>query len=541
MKYPSLGWEKLESDARLKCPTFTMTTVDGYFVERKDEDGLPSENYKSLVGDNKARHLFRKGHVQNIEIATRGTEIFFSAQCIPEMKSDKPYFLRLAVSSDGTGNVMDVLHAECKRCPAGKGPFASCKHVAALFYSLEDFCLLGYNTKEDVACTDELQTWNRPRKRKAEPQLAADIDWKRPRLGTGQANAPTTRAVADRRHPDDRGKTQARVLEVVKESAAQGRLTGMALIVGDQSAVELVRKKQKEKRLWRTKALKKKWEKLKARQVVLDAQKFVAHDHCYFTTPVSCKFDLDVPSLSDLVKESAAKTYYKEHVELSETALMALEGETRGQAKDALWFSERKKRITASLAKTVACRREDTPPDKLVNQIVKRRSVYSVAMAYGIDNEDVARDKYMQIMKTIRPSLSTTKLGLCVSISQPWLAGSPDGAVTDPSEKEEGLLEIKCPFQCTTSTFRKCARKSSFCLRFQKGKLSLRRSHAYYYQMQVQMFVSKKAWCDLCVFSPSELHIERVRYDPDFLLRILPKMQQFYCNSVLPHLSSPDK
>ena len=160
-KYPSLGWEKLESDARLKCPTFTMTTVDRYFVERKDEDGLPSENYKSLVGDNKARRLFRKGHVQNIEIATRGTEIFFSAQCIPEMKSDKPYFLRLAVSSDGTGNVVDVLHAECRRCPAGKGPFASCKHVAALFYSLEDFCLLGYNTKEDVACTDELQTCQR--------------------------------------------------------------------------------------------------------------------------------------------------------------------------------------------------------------------------------------------------------------------------------------------------------------------------------------------------------------------------------------------
>ena len=50
VKYPSLGWEILESDARLKCPTFTMTTVDGYFVERKDEDGLPSENYKSLVG-----------------------------------------------------------------------------------------------------------------------------------------------------------------------------------------------------------------------------------------------------------------------------------------------------------------------------------------------------------------------------------------------------------------------------------------------------------------------------------------------------------
>ena len=92
------------------------------------------------------------------------------------------------------------------------------------------------------------------------------------------------------------------------------------------------------------------------------------------------------------MKESAVKTYYKEHVELSETALTALKGETRGQAKDSLWFSKRKKRITASVAKTVACRREDTPPDKLVNQIVKRRSVYSVAVAASIDNADVARN-----------------------------------------------------------------------------------------------------------------------------------------------------
>ena len=139
-----------------------------------------------------------------------------------------------------------------------------------------------------------------------------------------------------------------------------------------------------------------------------------------------------------------------------------------------------------------------------MNQIVKRRPVYSVAMAYGktmkMSHETSTN---MQIMKTIRPSLSTTKLGLCVSISQPWLAGSPDGAVIDPSEKEEGLLEIKFPFQCTGSTFRKRARKSSFCLRFQKGKLNLRRNHTYYYQMQVQMFVSKKAWSDLCVLSLS--------------------------------------
>ena len=142
-----------------------------------------------------------------------------------------------------------------------------------------------------------------------------------------------------------------------------------------------------------------------------------------------------------------------------------------------MWFSESKKRKTASLAKTVACRREDTPPDKLVNQIVKRRSVYSVAMAYGIDNENVARDKYMQIMKTIRPSLSATKLGLCVSISQPWRAGSPEGAVTDPSRKK-GCWRSNALFSAQHQLSGNVHEKAVSVYCFQKGKLSLRRNHA---------------------------------------------------------------
>jgi len=34
--------------------------------------------------------------------------------------------------------VYDVIGAKC-RCPAGKGPCGSCKHIAAVCYALEEF------------------------------------------------------------------------------------------------------------------------------------------------------------------------------------------------------------------------------------------------------------------------------------------------------------------------------------------------------------------------------------------------------------------
>ena len=71
--------------------------------------------------------------------------------------------------------VDSVLYAECS-CPAGKAPKASCKHLAALMYAFEDFCRHGY-TRDIITCTDELQKWNQPAKRKSEPMKVSEMVW----------------------------------------------------------------------------------------------------------------------------------------------------------------------------------------------------------------------------------------------------------------------------------------------------------------------------------------------------------------------------
>ena len=99
------------------------------------------------------------------------------------MRSSSPYKLKLAVETklvnDGM-EVKSVVFAECMPCPAGKVPRASCKHLAALMIGLEEFSLLGY-TRNIPTCTDELQTWNRPRK-------SQNLAWHRRWTGAGKEN-----------------------------------------------------------------------------------------------------------------------------------------------------------------------------------------------------------------------------------------------------------------------------------------------------------------------------------------------------------------
>ena len=71
-----------------------------------------------------------------------------------------------------------VSSAQCT-CPAGKGPFGSCKHIAALCFALEDFVKMREIILEqgEDACTSVLQRWNQPRKKRLESKKIEDIDF----------------------------------------------------------------------------------------------------------------------------------------------------------------------------------------------------------------------------------------------------------------------------------------------------------------------------------------------------------------------------
>ena len=79
-----------------------------------------------------------------------------------EMKKDCLYKVVLLLDSISGGNTVD---AECG-CQAGKAPHASCKHVGALCYALEEYSHIGKDDHEYLTCIDRLQEWNKPRKKR---------------------------------------------------------------------------------------------------------------------------------------------------------------------------------------------------------------------------------------------------------------------------------------------------------------------------------------------------------------------------------------
>ena len=71
------------------------------------------------------------------------------------------------------------------------------------------------------------------------------------------------------------------------------------------------------------------------------------------------------------------------------------------------------------------------------------------------------------------------------------------------------------------------------------GTLRLKKTHAYFYQVQGQLAVMNLPWCDFVLWTPKELHVERIQADPAFWREVLPKLEKFYDTALLPELASP--
>ena len=145
---------------------FSNSQIITYFVTRTSIDGLPANDLKAI--NNSAQNLFKCDHVQDIKIAN-GKYLYIQTNYIPEMKKNRIYKINLLLDKE----TLDITQTECG-CPAGKGPHASCKHIAALCYALEEFSHFG-KLPGFLTLTEKLQQWNKPRPKKLEIMLLAKL------------------------------------------------------------------------------------------------------------------------------------------------------------------------------------------------------------------------------------------------------------------------------------------------------------------------------------------------------------------------------
>ena len=193
----------------------------------------------------------------------------------------------------------------------------------------------------------------------------------------------------------------------------------------------------------------------------------------------------------------------------------------------------------------VLSRKPDTPPDSLVLRIIQPKSFSTPATLYGIQQEENAVKEYISHQHSNdHTDLIVTASGVIVNKSHCFLGASPDGAVYDPHNSEEpyGFLEVKCPYSVRNLTPIEACDSSTFCcvLDTTTWQLKLKETHPYFAQVQGQMAIGERPWCDFVVFTLKGISVQRIPFNPNFWTdKLLPKLTSFYDNCVAPELVSP--
>ncbi len=200
-------------------------------------------------------------------------------------------------------------------------------------------------------------------------------------------------------------------------------------------------------------------------------------------------------------------------LKVSETERSSIEEQTRGQSSSDLWWECRG-----------SCQAK-------VKSLLYRPVVNSAATRYGTVNEPVAVARY-----EVERQVVVEGCGLFIHPQYCFLAASPDGRIGN-----DGLLEVKCPYRIRDMDPKEGVAsfpKGDFCKVDDQGKLCLNRSHNYFYQVQGQLQIAGREWCDLVVFTTKGILVERIERDDNFWeTKMFPKLERFYRYCLLPELA----
>ena len=471
-------------------PEFTIGNITHYFVTRITSDGKSGNDFKNI--NTRAFPLFKDGHVQNIMAykSTSGDITYYQANCLPEMKKNTVYAIRIAINNRSG----DVMYAQCG-CAAGSGPTGSCKHIAAMCYALEDFCRI-HQLRDHVSCTSQLQVWNQPRKRTLDSADVEEIKFIKMEYGK-QKRKPMVVPYDPRPVPLQCTSAQS-LRQSLECKALLHVLPGSVSSRGHQLPL-IPRSSQERIRHLLTQQI----QPVSIRDTFLYGEKLVK---------------MLTPSPPDIA---------------------SIEQATRKQHDSKRWHEERYGRLTSSgFGEIIKCRQYEGHAQRKIYPTQSKLSTSSIQ--WGKQNEPVARQQYEQFLKPRK--LKVRNSGQYIS-NHGFLAASLDGIICDENGSPQGTLEIKCPYsQRNTNIADACKTPTFFCTVDDKDKttICLKKTHNYYYQVQGQMAVLNMPWCDFVVWTRKEMHVERIFFDETFWkTHCYPKLRSFYYGIILPELVFP--
>ena len=360
----------------------------------------------------------------------------------------------------------------------------ACNHIGALLHAL----VYVTEKKKDglLASTSSKCAWNNPRKRKLSPKKASELLLKK---------------VIPDNHTEDFEAT-------VDENRFREKLLSFQSKAG-----------------WLTN-----FEKENGNQL--------NENECSSVNKISTGISFMYHDSKDLSTDDAVNefTKYFSKLEMSNEECETIERKTRGQVGNNRWTLQRHGRITSSNFGYVNFRKETTQPDGLVKRLFQYTTFDNMYVRWGRTHEPAARRMY----QNARKEACVEQCGLIINPAYPHLGASPDGLVFDPRSTDPyGTLEIKCPASWRNLSPSECAKHSNFFCQIDQdtGAITLKHNHVYYCQVQGQLAITGRQWCDFVVWTLRQpFSVERIYFDPEFWSNMLKKLNKFYIHGVLPEL-----
>ena len=124
-----------------------------------------------------------------------------------------------------------------------------------------------------------------------------------------------------------------------------------------------------------------------------------------------------------------------------------------------------------------------------------------------------------------------------VSKQHPFLVASPD-AFMQGNCCSQGVVEVKCLLCAHKRSIEEVvAGVRSFCLKINPGgTLQLKHNHTYHYQCKLQIFVTRRNFCDFVVWSDDQLHNQCITLNLTLFQTTVPTAEKFWKWFVLPEL-----
>ena len=226
------------------------------------------------------------------------------------------------------------------------------------------------------------------------------------------------------------------------------------------------------------------------------------------------------------VAEKAEQLFYE--LNITQEQCDAIESTMRRQRECDAWHHQCQGRLTASSFHNILNMKSKTDPSNFLQRVLTREDLSHIpTIKWGIEKEGTAREEYTREMFQVHENFKCTMAGLVINPQYPHLGTTPDGFVTCTCCRD-GLVEIKCPFSGKDSHPDVLkSKKNSFL-----NTHGLTTSHKYYTQVQGQLLITEKDYCDFVVWTPCGITMQKIYQDLSFIEK-LEKLTKITRNQLL--------